>query len=142
MKKFVLDTDVIVSAMRSPRGASRALVEAAIRGRVVIVASQNLFTEYEAKCLMPEHWQAAGITRADVQNYLETLAQTVLPVNLGFIWRGFLRDRDDEMILDAAMNGGAEAIVTFNRKDFAKAPETFEVKIISPFEALRSIQNG
>lgn len=62
------------------------------------------------------------------------------PVETHFLWRPQLRDPGDELVLEAAINGRAEAIVTFNRRDFGTAPTRFGVGILLPAEALRRVR--
>jgi predicted nucleic acid-binding protein len=56
-----------------------------------------------------------------------------------FVWRPQLRDPADEMVLEAAVNGGADALVTFNRRDYGNVPEQFGVRVMLPREAIRSL---
>lgn len=140
MMRFVLDTDVVIAALRSPRGASAALVLAASDHRVTILVSLPLAMEYEAICFVPEHRKAAGLSRDEVRVFLDALLALAEPVEIHFLWRPQLHDPNDEMVLEAAINGQADALVTFNRKDYGTAPARFGIKMMSPAEALRSIR--
>ena len=141
MTRFVLDADVIVAAMRSPSGASAALLGAALDKRLTILASVPLFFEYEAKCTDPEHWTAAGLTQEQANIFVNGLAALIEPVKTHFLWRPMLRDPNDEMVLEVAVNGGAEAIVTFNFRDYGKAPKAFNVEVIKPPIGIRRVRN-
>ena len=66
-----------------------------------------------------------------------TLAE---PVESYFLWRPQLRDPGDEMVLEAAVNGRADAIVTFNTRDYGKAPQQFGVAVLLPRDALVRIR--
>ncbi len=134
--RAVLDTNVIVAALRSPRGASAALVRHAAQGAITLLMSVPVALEYEAVCLRPEHRKAAGLSEAQVNIFLDGLAALAEPVSLRFLWRPQLRDASGEMILEAAVNGGADAIVTFNLRDFGDAPSRFGIEAIKPQEAL------
>ena len=70
MRRFVLDTDVIVAAMRSPSGASSALLGAVLDHQIAMIASVPLFFEYESKCTSPIHWTAAGLTQEQAHIFL------------------------------------------------------------------------
>ena len=114
MFRFVFDTDVIVAAMRSPSGASAALLGEVLDRRLKMLASVPLFFEYEAKCTDPLHWTAAGMSREQADIFINGIAALVLPVKTHYLWRPMLRDPNDEMVLEVAVNDGADAIVTFN----------------------------
>jgi putative PIN family toxin of toxin-antitoxin system len=139
MMRLTLDTDVVVAAMRSPGGASAALVLAALDDRIKLLANVALVLEYEAVCLRREHGLAAGLAAHQVQLYVDTLASLVEPVDSHFIWRPQLRDPADEMVLEAAVNGRADAIVTFNHRDFGRAPQRFGLRVLLPRQALEEL---
>jgi predicted nucleic acid-binding protein len=131
-----MDTDTVAAAMRSPMGASAGLLLAAGRGRVVLVASVPLVVEYEAVCSRLEHRVAAGLSEVEVRVFLDSVAALMEPAQCWFLWRPQLHDAGDELVLEAAVNGGAEAIVTFNRRDFVPAADRFGVRVLLPREAL------
>ncbi len=136
----VLDTDVVVAGMRSPTGASAALLLAALDRRVINCANVALMVEYEAVCLRAEHQLASGLSVQEIGKFLDALAALVRPVETHFLWRPQLRDPGDEMVLEAAVNGQAKAIVTFNARDFGSAASTFGVDVLLPREALALLQ--
>ena len=134
--RYVLDTDVIVAALRSPTDASAALLRAALEGRFTLLASVPLIIEYEATCSRADHRRAAGLSEAEVRQFLDAVAALAEPVETHFLWRPRLRDPEDEMVLDAAVNGQAHAIVTFNLRDFGTTPQEFGIAVLKPREAL------
>jgi len=138
--RCVLDTNVVVAGMRSPRGASAALLMAARRSELMLVANVALALEYEAICLMAEHRMAAGLSQQQVGIFLNAVLAMVDPVETHFMWRPQLRDPADELVLEAAVNGQATAIVTFNQRDFGRAPATFGIEVLLPAELLRRIR--
>jgi predicted nucleic acid-binding protein len=138
--KFVLDTDVIVAAMRSPGGASAALLLAAEAGRLELLATVALCIEYEAVCTRAEHVLAAGGGRLQVERFLDVVLDLVSPVEPWFLWRPHLRDAGDELVLEAAVNGGADALVTFNRTDFLPAADRFGLPVLLPRDALQTLR--
>ncbi len=137
--RLVLDTNVIVAAMRSSTGASRALLRLARRSEVVLLANVAVALEYEAVCSRPEHVAAAGYSQEDLDVFINAVVAMVEPVESHFLWRPQLRDPADECVLEAAVNGRAEAIVTFNRRDFGGAPADFGVDVWSPRDTIRRI---
>ena len=137
--KVALDTDVIVAALRSRTGAANALLRALRTGELQAVASVPMLLEYEAVLMRPAQRQAIGFTIQDVERFLDGLVALLEPVTPHFLWRPTLRDPDDEMVLDAAVNGGVEAIVTFNVKDFLPEAARFHLEILTPAEAIRRL---
>ena len=136
----MLDTNVIVAAMRSPDGASAALLRAARRGAITLLANVALALEYEATCRLAEHRLAAGLTEAEVMVFVDAVIALAEPVQSHYLWRPQLRDPGDELVLEAAVNGRAAAIVTFNRRDFGRAPARFGLALLTPAEAIRRIR--
>lgn len=131
MKRAVLDTNVLVAAMRNPHGVSAQLMEAAFAQRFEVVANAALVFEYEAVLTRPEHLSAAGVDRADVQAALDDLAAILINAGAAWNWRPQLSDPNDEMVLAAAVNGLADAIVTFERNVF-KPAAGFGVAVMTP----------
>jgi putative PIN family toxin of toxin-antitoxin system len=138
--RLVIDTDVVVAAMRSPTGASAALMVLILKGRAATLLSVALVLEHEAICMMAEHRLAAMASERDVRNLLDTIIDVSVPIEVHYQWRPQLTDAGDEMVLEAAVNGQADAIVTFNRKDYKNVPLRFGIEILSPMETLRRIR--
>ncbi len=137
--RLVLDTDVVVAALRSPKGASAAVLRLLDAGRVTILLSVALALEYEAVCHLPEHRLASGLATVEVTLFVNTLIALAEPVHVHFFWRPQLRDAGDEMVLETAVNGRADALVTFNRRDYAAIPSRFGIELLLPREILRRI---
>ena len=138
--RIVADTDVVVAAMRSPGGASAAILRAARQDRVTLLVSVPLAMEYEATCSEPEHRLAAGLSEREVEIFLDAVLAMAEPIKAHFLWRPQLRDPGDEMVLETAVNGQADALVTFNVRDFGSAPERFGIEVMIPREAIRRIR--
>lgn len=138
----MLDTDVVVAAMRSPGGASAALLRALDAGRGSIGISVALALEYEAKCCLATHYEAAGISQSDAEAFVDYLIALAQPVQIHYHWRPLLRDPGDEMVLEAAVNGRADALVSFNQRDFGAAPTRFGIQLLLPAEALKQLRNS
>lgn len=139
--KWVLDTCVVVSAVRSTKGASNPLLIAGFRGKFRWCCSVPLFYEYEDVLSRADLLLDCGIARAEIETFLTDVASVVHPVDLNFLWRPQLRDPGDEMVLETAVNASAEAIVTHNIRDFADAPWRFGISLLTPAEALQRVRS-
>lgn len=119
--RVVLDTSVIVSALRSRQGASNRLLELVYAGSFRILATPALFLEYEEVLAREEQRAVHGMSGERIEAFLTGLAAIIEPVRVYYQWRPQLRDTNDEMVLEAAVNGRADVIATHNRKDFIVA---------------------
>ena len=137
--RLVLDTDVLVAAFRSDQGASRQLLLAALDRRIVMLVSVPLMLEYEAVLARQEHLAAAGITMDDVNTVLDAMARVIEPVRLSFLWRPRLKDAADEMVLETAVNGMADRLVTFNLKHLSEVASEFGIRAVRPGEVWREV---
>jgi putative PIN family toxin of toxin-antitoxin system len=140
--RLVIDTDVLVAALRSDQGASRQLLLAALDRRLVVLASVPLMLEYEAVLTRPEHLDKTGLTIKETNIILDALAAVVEPVALHFLWRPQLKDSGDEMVLETAVNGHADRLATFNVRHLKEAAMTFGIRASRPGEVWREIQGA
>lgn len=141
LTRVVLDTNVLVAAARSRNGASFALLSALRGERFRMLASVPLFLEYEAVLKRPEQLAEGQRSLASVDAFLDALVLRVEPVHLFYLWRPQLRDAADEMVLETALNGRAEALVTFNGGDFGAA-RNFALPVLTPAEFLKQLNQG
>ena len=137
---FLLDTNVLVAGLSSRLGASFALLQAVVQRRVGLVASATLWLEYEAVLKREEICKLHGLTTGEVDDFLNGLAGLVTPVELHFSWRPQLRDAGDEMVLEAAVNGHVDALVTHNFADFEVAQTKFSLNVWTPAKALKQLE--
>jgi putative PIN family toxin of toxin-antitoxin system len=138
--RLVLDTDVVVAALRSPTGASAAIVRAAREGQVTLLLTVALALEYEATCRRSEHRSEAGLSVRQVNTFLDAIVAMAEAVPTHFLWRPQLRDPNDEMVLETAVNGRADSVVTFNLRDYGSAPSRFGIAILLPREVIARIR--
>lgn len=139
--RVVLDTDVVVAGLRSRGGASRAWLRSVLRREVEIVISVPLVLQYEAVLYRPEVLDAVQATPQRVDRFLDLLSAVGRPLEISYLWRPVLRDPDDEMVLEAAVNGRADLLLTFNRRDFAGS-ERFGIRVERPGPAWRQWKGG
>lgn len=140
--RLVLDTATMVAAIRSHAGASNRLLIAGLEKRLTLLISTPLLIEYEAVMTREDHLAASGFTTDEVEGILDAVAATAEPVRLAFLWRPAVRDPDDDMVLETAANGRADAIVTYNRRDFAPVASRFGVEVWLPGQAWRNLEMG
>jgi len=131
---------VVVAALRSARGASRQLLLSALDGDIEVLVSVPLMVEYEAVLTRPEHLDASGLTSEQVNEVLDALAKVVIPVHLRFLWRPRLKDPADEMVLETAVNGEADRLVTFNVRHLAEVAREFGIRVMRPRDAWKEVQ--
>ena len=134
--QIVLDTNVLVSGLRSTRGASYRLLSLVGSGNFEVNLSVPLVVEYE-EVLMRERGEL-GLTRSDVGDFLDYICQTSNLHEVYFLWRPYLRDPKDEMILELAVAAGCRRIVTYNKRDF-QGVEAFGIEAVTAREFLQSI---
>jgi hypothetical protein len=128
-----------VAAIRSDRGASRALLTAALERRYQILASVPLLLQYEAVGTRSEHLAAAGNSEAHVQVLLFAFAWVAIPIRISCLWRPTLTD--PMMIWYSRRRSHAEAVVTFNRRHFEPAAARVGIAILALGEAVRRLES-
>lgn len=139
MHRVVLDTSVLVAALRSRRGASNALLRYVSSEQVKPLVSPALFLEYEDVLKRPEQMAAHGFDLEAIDGFLAAFASSALAVECHFRWRPQLRDPGDEMVLETAVNGSADALVTHNVRDFGPA-RAFALRVLTPGEFLKELE--
>ena len=136
MLRVVLDTNVLVAAVRSRRGAAFALLSRVGTQEFDIALSVPLVLEYE-EALLRQLGETA-LRRSDVEVIIDYLCAVGKHQEIYFLWRPFLQDPEDDMVLELAVAAECEAIVTFNKRDFGGA-EMFGIRVLGPIELLREI---
>jgi putative PIN family toxin of toxin-antitoxin system len=136
--RIVLDTSVLVAAARSRNGASFALVSALPHPRFQICLSVAVYTEWQAILSRPEHLPPGADADAAI-GFIRYLASLAHLQDIHFLWRPFLRDPDDDMLLECAVAAGCAYIVTHNIKDFRRT-EQLGVKAVTPGQFLQILK--
>jgi putative PIN family toxin of toxin-antitoxin system len=137
--RVVFDTSVIVSAVRSRDGASNRLLQMAFGRQFKILATPALFLEYEEVLGRDEQRAVHGMSLERTSAFLIGLAAIIEPVMIYFQWRPQMQDADDEMVLETAINGRADAITTHNVSDFKTAASRFNLRVVSPASLIREV---
>ena len=128
---IVLDTNVLISALRSRRGASFRLLSLVGTGRFDIALSVPLVLEYEGVADL-------AVSAGDLSDILDYLCAVAIHRPVFFLWRPTLPDPKDDMVLELAVDADAPIIVTFNTRDFVGS-ERFGIRVVTPREYLQEI---
>lgn len=131
--RLVLDTCVIVAAIKSRNGASRLLLDLMTAQEITVVISVPLLLEYEY-VIFRQDIRPAGWSDEALQAVLDCVINHAEPTSINFAYRPLLDDPADELVLEAAVNGRAD-LVTFNRKHF-KPATNFGVRVLTPSDVL------
>ena len=138
--RVVLDSNVLVSALRSRSGASYSIV-AMIPERIFTIAiSQPLYLEYREVLLRPEN-RPPGISEKDVEDFVDHILLHAETKDIHFLWRPALADAADEMVLDVAVAFQADFVVTYNKRDF-RGLELFGIECLSPGDFLGLVRDS
>jgi uncharacterized protein len=141
--RFVLDSNVLVSAFTSGKGACRELLRAVLRGQCVAAISVPLFLEYEDVLARAQVRRRCALSLEEQEQLFDAfLARTEL-VEVYYRWRPNLRDESDNHVLELAIAAGGIPIVTFNRRDFASGELRFPGLIVqTPASWLKAQRPG
>ena len=132
---MVLDTNVVVSAMRSRAGAAFQVLRATGGDRFDIAVSVPLVLEYEAAVQgLPD----SALGRQDVAAVLDYLCAIGKQQQVFYLWRPALRDPNDDMVLELAVAAQCDAVITYNRRDFEGA-ERFGIQVWRPIDLLTKV---
>lgn len=137
--RVVFDTNVLVAAARSRQGASFQLISSLPSPKFELAISSSLYFEYLDVLLRPEV-RPPGLTDYEITDVVNEITKTARYQNIYFRWRPWLKDKNDDMILELAVASQSSHIVTFNIKDFRNIT-TFGIEAITPsnfLELLRS----
>jgi putative PIN family toxin of toxin-antitoxin system len=135
-RRIVIDTSVFISALRSRRGASHCLFMLLGRADIEVNISVPLILEYEdaAKRIARE----VGLTHADIDDVLDYICSIAKRRRIHFLWRPFLKDPQDDHVLELTVESGCNFIVTHNVRDFSGS-EQFGIRVVTPKEYLKVI---
>lgn len=133
---IVIDTNVLIAGLRSARGASYQVLQRIGGPDFTLSLSVPLVLEYEA--VAKEHAREFGLTFADIDDILDYVCSIGDPRTIFYLWRPFLPDPRDDLVLELAVEANADYIVTHNRRDFVGA-EQFGIGILSPGAFLRRL---
>jgi len=137
----VIDTNVFVSALLGPGGASRAVIRAALERRLEPVMGASLFLEYEALMSRDSLFKGSPLSAQERDEVLNAFLSVCRWTRIYFLWRPNLRDEADNHIVELAVASGAEAIITKNTRDFTGGDMAFPgIRIMKPGQILEEIR--
>ena len=134
--RIVIDTNVLVAALRSTLGASFRLLSLLPSEKFTIAVSVPLVIEYEE--VLKRELAGVHLTAQDIDAVIDFLCQVGVRQDIFFLWRPLLSDPSDDMVLEVAVAASCDAIVTYDRRHFRRA-EHFELRILDPREFLDEI---
>jgi len=134
--RVAIDTNVLVAAIRSRRGASFALLSQVGSGAFELAVSVSLVLEYESVLL--RHISESALSEREIRDVIDFVCENAIWQEIFFLWRPYLRDANDDLILELAFAAGCDAIVTHNVRDFSGA-ERLGIRVITPAHFLREI---
>lgn len=133
--RVVLDTAALVSAIRSETGAAAELLRRILLGELTLLMDYKLACEYRDVALRSDHLLAAKMTTTQVEEIINYLEAVATPVWVDIKHRPMSRDEADDMVLDLAINGQADVVVTNNLRDFLPAAD-FGIRVLTPRDLL------
>ena len=134
--QVVLDTNILVTALRSKRGASFKLISLIDKGPFKVNLSVSLVFQYEE--ILRRQRRSLHVNQDDIADFLDYLCSVANLHEIYFLWRPYLPDPQDDMILELAVNAGCKYIVTYNKRDF-RGVETFGIEVVTAKEFLEKI---
>jgi putative PIN family toxin of toxin-antitoxin system len=140
--RIVIDTDVLLSGLRSPTGASRMILTGVLERSLTPLINTGILLEYEAVLKRAENMAWTGLQLAEVDDLLDFWADCAEHVSRRSASRASVKDPNDAMFADAALTGRADALVTFNIKDYARSDDPrhqLAVDVVRPGDFVRRL---
>ncbi len=135
---YLLDTNIFVSAILSPDGAAREVLRRCLTSKYLPLIGNALFLEYEDVLSREKLFAAAPIGPADREALLDAFLGACQWIEIAFLWRPNLPDEADNHLIELAVAGNAEAIVTHNARDLAAGELPFDsIRIVAPGDLLK-----
>ena len=140
LRRTVIDTNVLVGALLHRAGHNRAVIRACLEGKWRPLIGQALFTEYEDVLGRRHLFRSCPLPERERQELFAAFLGVCEWVEIYFSWRPNLPDEGDNHIVELAVAGGAEMIVTNNVRDFRRAQLRFpDLRTVSPREFLKEL---
>jgi putative PIN family toxin of toxin-antitoxin system len=138
--RVVLDTSVVITAIRSSTGAAAEVLRLALLSELTILMDYKLASEYRAVSLRQHHVAASGKTPGELTLLLDALEAIAEPVLVLMRHHPLSQDANDDMVLDVAINSSADAVVTGNTRHFREPASRFHLNLFTPAELLQELR--
>jgi putative PIN family toxin of toxin-antitoxin system len=136
--KIVVDTNVFIGAILSSQGLSRELIRRCLLGEYQPIMSNALYLEYEAVMNRQDIIDKCQLQQSVIDELLDGFLSVSKWVNIYYSWRPNLRDEGDNHVLELAIAGNAQILVTNNLRDFRGSELTFpQLQILSPYQIIK-----
>lgn len=138
MNRCVIDTSVLISALIGKTGPAREVIRHCLKGNLKPLVSTTLFLEYETVSQRPQIKCLCPLTDIEVQQLLSAFYSVCEWVQIHYLWRPNLKDESDNFLIELAVAGNAEMVMTNNLRDLQGAELRFEgLRILTPAQFLR-----
>ena len=138
MLNIIIDTNILVSALRSDMGASYTLISKLPSPKFQFSISVPLYIEYQDVLTRKEHLTGTS-TEKEVLAFLRYLCKIANRQKIFYLWRPWLKDPKDDMVLELAVAAKSKYIITYNLKDFSNI-QKFGIEAITPKRFLQIIE--
>lgn len=138
--RVVLDTSVLITALRSSTGAAAEILRLVLLKELTILMDYKLACEYRDVALRAEHLNASNKTEEETTLLLDVLEALAEPVLIVVRHTQLSQDANDDMVLEVAINGRADAIVTNNTKHFREPAKRLHLEVMTPAELLNEFR--
>jgi putative PIN family toxin of toxin-antitoxin system len=140
--RIVLDTSVVVAALRSASGASAKILELILFREVTLCLDYKMICEYRDVATRPEQRKASGLSIQQTADYLSGLENIAEPIRVKRRYRGLSPDPSDDMVLELAVNATVDAIVTHNLRHLKQPASQFGIPVFTPAGFLEWTRKG
>jgi putative PIN family toxin of toxin-antitoxin system len=137
--RIIFDTNVLVAAARSRRGASYQLISFVPSSKFKLIVSLPLYFEYLDVLMRPDV-RPKNLSDIEIVDVVNEIVSSAYYHDIYFLWRPWLKDRKDDMLLELAIASQADYVVTFNLKDF-KEIDSFGTEAVVPSDFLKLVRN-
>ncbi|MCB1720206.1 MAG: putative toxin-antitoxin system toxin component, PIN family [Rhodospirillales bacterium] len=136
--KAVLDTNIFVGALQRHDGVNRAVLKQAFLDDITPLMSEALYSEYQSLMGRGHLFEDSSFNTQEREDFFDDFCSICRWVDVYYRWRPNLRDEADNHVLELAISGGAEMLITWNKKDFRHGNLLLpEIAILTPVEYFR-----